>query len=75
MSDILEIFQIGRRLRDSCRNLRGKHSSGGSSNHDPQDYTSIQPANVSHLIKIQRQIGKYLPNNLLITEMCVRALA
>jgi hypothetical protein len=41
-----KLSKIGRRLRDSCRNLRGKHSSGGSSNHDPQDYTSIQPPNV-----------------------------
>jgi len=43
-----KLSKIGRRLRDSCRNLRGKHSSGGSSTtHDPQDYTSLQPPNES----------------------------
>ena len=39
-------FQIGRHIRDKCRNLRGKHPSGGASS-NPEDFSSIQAPNVS----------------------------
>ena len=39
-------FQIGRRIRDSCRNLRGKHPSGGASS-NPDDFSTLQAPNVS----------------------------
>ena len=43
---LLFALQFGRRIRDSCRNLRGKHPSGGASS-NPDDYTSSQAPNVS----------------------------
>ena len=39
-------FQIGRHIRDKCRNLRGKHPSGGASS-NPEDFSSLQAPNVS----------------------------
>ena len=43
----LNIFiQIGRRIRDSCRNLRGKHPSGGASS-NPDDFSTLQAPNES----------------------------
>jgi len=44
-----KLTKIGQRLRDSCRNLRAKHSSGGG--HCPDDYTSIQAHNESQRSK------------------------
>lgn len=41
-----KLSKIGRRLRDSCRNLRGKHPSGGASS-NPEDYASISAPNES----------------------------
>ena len=41
--------QFGRRIRDSCRNLKGRQSQSSKSScniHSPEDYTSIQLPNV-----------------------------
>lgn len=38
-------LQIGRRLRDSCRNLRGKTSA--SQRQTPEDFTSVDAPHVS----------------------------
>jgi len=45
-----KLSKIGQRLRDSCRNLRAKHGSGGSGN-GPDDYTSISAHNESQKSK------------------------
>jgi len=45
-----KLSKIGQRLRDSCRNLRAKHGSGGSGN-GPDDYTSILAHNESQKSK------------------------
>ena len=50
------IAQFGRRIRDSCRNLKGRHcqnnKSAGAATlaHNPEDYTSLQLPNVSTAI-------------------------
>ena len=47
------VAQFGRRIRDSCRNLKGRHcqnnKSAGAATlaHNPEDYTSLQLPNVS----------------------------
>jgi len=41
------LSKIGRRIRDSCRNLRGKHPSGGASS-NPEDFSSLQAPNESN---------------------------
>jgi len=41
-----KLSKFGRRIRDSCRNLRGKHPSGGASS-NPDDYNSSQAPNES----------------------------
>lgn len=41
------LSKIGRRIRDSCRNLRGKHPSGGASS-NPDDFSTLQAPNESN---------------------------
>ena len=52
-------FQIGRRIRDSCRNLRGKHPSGGASS-NPDDFSTLQAPNVSSQKKNASQKKKFI---------------
>lgn len=47
LSTTSKLSKIGRRLRDSCRNLRGKASGCNSVSHNPEDYTSLQAPNES----------------------------
>ena len=47
-----KLSKIGRRIRDSCRHLRGKHPSGGACS-QPEDYGSLQAPNVSCLFSIK----------------------
>lgn len=61
-----KLSKIGRRLRESCRNLRGK--SAPASRHDPEEYTSIQAVNESvrsrHYVAMDftGKVGKILDN-------------
>lgn len=41
------LSKIGRHIRDKCRNLRGKHPSGGASS-NPEDFSSLQAPNESN---------------------------
>ena len=68
-------LQIGRRLRDSCRNFRGKSSGSNGCHvvsHNPEDYTSLQAPSVrKHLIltKPVRLTGYYKLRNAFVAQI------
>jgi len=74
-SSATKLSKFGRRIRDSCRNLKGRHcqnnKSAGAATlaHNPEDYTSLQLPNESTRSKVYvamdfsgRQGGRILDN-------------
>jgi len=66
-----KLSKFGRRIRDSCRNLKGRQSQNGKSgnSHEPEDYTSFQLPHESVRSKVYvamdfsgRQGGRILDN-------------
>jgi len=68
-----KLSKFGRRIRDSCRNLKGRHCQNnknpGTQSHNPEDYSSFQLPNESTRSKVYvamdfsgRQGGRILDN-------------
>lgn len=64
-----KLSKFGRRIRDSCRNLKGRHCQNKTNSHNPEDYSSLQLPNESTRSKVYvamdfsgRQEGRILDN-------------
>jgi len=67
-----KLSKFGRRIRDSCRNLKGRHcqnKTNGANSHNPEDYSTLQLPNESTRSKVYvamdfsgRQEGRILDN-------------